>query len=72
MKLSKFKHSNLFCLSVDAGENIFFKHWHQEKLTEVDLEVYLMNDHKIVVRGLTIMQTEEVLEVRHGVITQQK
>ena len=32
-------------------------------MTEVDLEVFLMNDHKIVVRGLTIVQTEEVLEV---------
>lgn len=35
---------------------------HDEKMMEVDLDVFLMNDHKILVRGITIMQTEEVLE----------
>ena len=35
-----------------------------EKSDEVDLDVYLMNDSKISIRGLTVLQTEEVLEVR--------
>ena len=34
-----------------------------EKMEEVGLDVFLMNDRKISVRGLTILQTEEVLEV---------
>ena len=34
-----------------------------EKSEEVDLDVFLMNDSKTTVRGLTILQTEEVLEV---------
>ena len=34
-----------------------------EKSDEVDLDVYLMNDSKISIRGLTVLQTEEVLEV---------
>lgn len=34
----------------------------QENMDEVDLEVFLMNDHKIIVRGLTVLQTDEVLE----------
>jgi len=33
-----------------------------EKSEEVDLDVFLMNDSKTTVRGLTILQTEEVLE----------
>jgi len=33
-----------------------------EKSDEVDLDVYLMNDSKISIRGLTVLQTEEVLE----------
>ena len=33
-----------------------------EKAEEVDLDVYLMNDSKVTIRGLTILQTEEVLE----------
>lgn len=33
-----------------------------EKSEEVDLDVFLMNDSKITVRGLTILQTGEVLE----------
>ena len=35
-----------------------------EKSEEVDLDVFLMNDSKTTVRGLTILQTEEVLEVK--------
>ena len=34
-----------------------------EKAEEVDLEVYLMNDSKVTIHGLTILQTAEVLEV---------
>ena len=34
-----------------------------EKSEEVDLDVFLMNDSKTTVRGLTILQTKEVLEV---------
>ena len=34
-----------------------------EKSEEVDLDVFLMNDSKTTVGGLTILQTEEVLEV---------
>ena len=34
-----------------------------EKAEEVDLDVFLMNDSKITVSGLTVLQTEEVLEV---------
>lgn len=33
-----------------------------EKSEEVDLDVFLMNDSKVTVRGLTILQTGEVLE----------
>ncbi len=33
-----------------------------EKSEEVDLDVFLMNDSKITIRGLTILQTDEVLE----------
>ena len=33
-----------------------------EKSEEVNLDVFLMNDSKTTVRGLTILQTEEVLE----------
>lgn len=35
-----------------------------EKTEEVQLDVFLMNEKKISVRGLTILQTEEVLEVK--------
>ena len=35
-----------------------------ERTEEVTLDVYLMNDSKVSVRGLTILQTDEVLEVR--------
>ena len=34
-----------------------------EKADEVDLEVYLMNDSKVNIHGLTILQTAEILEV---------
>lgn len=34
-----------------------------EKAEEVDLEVFLMNDSKITISGMTVLQTEEVLEV---------
>lgn len=33
-----------------------------EKTDETDLDVFLMNDSKITIRGLTVLQTEEVLE----------
>ena len=33
-----------------------------EKTEEVDLDVFLMNDSKFTIRGLTTLQTEEVLE----------
>jgi len=33
-----------------------------EKADEVDLEVYLMNDSKVNIHGLTILQTAEILE----------
>ena len=34
-----------------------------EKADEVDLDVYLMNESKVTIQGLTILQTAEVLEV---------
>ena len=36
-----------------------------EKVEEVSLDVYLMNDQRVTLRGNSILQTEEVLEVRH-------
>ena len=36
----------------------------EEKVEEVTLEVWLMNDSKVTVRGSTILQTDEILEVR--------
>ncbi len=35
-----------------------------EKTEEADLDIFLMNDSKITIRGLTVLQTEEVLEVK--------
>lgn len=37
-----------------------------EKAEEVDLDVFLMNDSKITISGLTVLQTEEVLEVKNS------
>ena len=37
-------------------------HADRERTNEVDLEVFLMNDQKVTVRGWTVLQTQDVIE----------
>ena len=34
-----------------------------EKVEEVNLDIFLMNEYKITIKGMNLLQTEEILEV---------